>query len=615
MSQARILAVDDQLYFRVFLEDLLAQEGYAVVTAEGGAQALECFDAEPFDLVLTDLVMPGMGGVELVQALRERVPDQDVVVVTSVGDVKTAVEAMKCGATDYLLKPIDKGSLLRTIESILEHRAMREEHARLMAENLEYMGVFGSYERALGLFSTLAVEPLVDRVVEGLCLETRAHGGVLWLARAHDPERLKLQGVRGLVRVDDEQSELDLEDLPESLRPLRRAETASLLVPPAETHEAGRASLLVPLRQGGRLLAVARLTDKLDGREFGAEERLAAERYAVFAAQALANALQFRALERRSFRDPATGAYTRAYFHDVVEKEIQKANRFGRSFSLVCVALDPISVVRAQLSPPEFLAFGAGLSGALAKALRSTDLLAAEGEGRFCLLLPETRSVGATVVKRRLRALVEQSPELRSLSPEDRPVVLSAVAGFPADATSLEELQGTLERRLEADRKSVLRALELETAPFRGAVDALLAEAQEGREHFADQAVRFVLEEVARRPEERGLLFVAPGAALAGAVRDGLEGLRGLDLRSEVVLLSDRQDERFSGIPVTRVSPLRSGTPNPFLVWCGEGGGYALLREEAGRGEVPVFYHTDDPVVVEHLAFQLGRDLGIPIGE
>ena len=596
MSKARILAVDDQLYFRVFLEDLLAQEGYAVVTAEGGAQALERFDAEPFDLVLTDLVMPGMGGVELVQALRSRVPDQDVVVVTSVGDVKTAVEAMKCGATDYLLKPIDKAALLRAIESILERRAMREEHARLMAEMLEYLGVFGSYERALGLFSTLAVEPLVDRVVEGLCLETRAHGGVLWLARAHDPERLKLQGVRGLVRVDDEQSELDLEDLPEAC-------------------EAGRASLLVPLRQGGRLLAVARLTDKLDGREFGAEERLAAERYAVFAAQALANALQFRALERRSFRDPATGAYTRAYFHDVVEKEIQKANRFGRSFSLVCVALDPVSVVRAQLSPPEFLAFGAGLSGALAKALRSTDLLAAEGEGRFCLLLPETRSVGATVVKRRLRALVEQSPELRSLSPEDRPVVLSAVAGFPADATSLEELQGTLERRLEADRKSVLRALELETAPFRGVVEALLAEAEAGREVFADQAVRFVLEEVARRPEERGLLFVAPGAALAGAVRDGLEGLRGLDLRSEVVLLSDRQDERFSGIPITRVSPLRSGTPNPFLVWCGEAGGYALLREEGGRGEVPVFYHTDDPVVVEHLAFQLGRDLGIPIGE
>lgn len=616
MSQARILAVDDQLYFRVFLEDLLRQEGYGVQTAESGVQALERFDAEPFDLVLTDLVMPGMGGGELVQAIKERRPDQDVVVVTSVGDVKTAVEAMKLGATDYLLKPIDKAALLRAIQAILDRRAMREEHARLMAENLEYMGVFGSYERALGLFSTLSVEPLVDRIVEGLCLETRAHGGVLWLARAHDPDRMKLQGVRGLVRVDEERPELDLEALPEALTPLLRADTASLLVPPGEAAEGpARAALLLPLRHGGRLVAVARLTDKLDGGEFGPEERQAAERFASFAAQAVANALQFRALERRSFRDPSTGAYTGAYFDDVVEKEIQKANRFGRTFSLVRLALDPIAAVRAQLPPPEFVVFGSGLAGELARALRTTDLLAAEGEGRFCLLLPETDGVGAAVVKRRLRSLLERSEELRSLPAEDRPAVLAAGASFPADATDLETLKGVLDRRIEADRKSLLRALELEAAPFRGVVDALLAEAQEMPPEFAEQAVRFVLDEVARQPGDRGLLFLAPGTALAGAVRDGLESLRGLDLKTEVVVVADRRGEAPNGVPTTWVSPMRAGTETPFLIWYGERPGYALLREDAPAGEKPALYHTDDPVVVEHLAFQLGRDLGIPIGE
>lgn len=616
MSQARILAVDDQLYFRVFLEDLLTQEGYGVVTAEDGAQALERFEKDgPFDLVLTDLVMPGIDGAELVQRIKEREADQDVIVVTSVGDVKTAVDAMKLGATDYLLKPIDKGSLLRTIQTLLDRRAMREEHARLMAENLEYMGVFGSYERALGLFSTLSVEPLVDRIVEGLCLETRAHGGVLWLARAHDPDRLRLQGVRGLVRVDEERPELDLEALPEPLAPLLASGTSSLLVPPAAAGPSGRAALVLPLRHGGRLLAVARLTDKLDGGEFGAEERQAAERFASFAAQAVANALQFRALERRSFRDPTTGAYTAAYFDDVVEKEIQKAKRFGRTFSLVRLGLDPIAVVRAQLPPPEFVVFGSGLASGLARALRTTDLLAAESEGRFCLLLPETDGVGAAVVKRRLRALLERSEELRSLEPEDRPTVLSAVASFPSDAGNLEGLKAVLDRRIEADRKSVLRALELESAPFRGVVDALLAEAEESRPEFAEQAVRFVLEEVARQPGERGLLFVAPGTALAGAVRDGLEALRGLDLRTEVVLMGDAREAVPSGVPATRVSLLRAGTELPFLVWYGEGPGYALVREDAAAGERPALYHTDDPVVVEHLAFQLSREVGIPIGE
>ena len=71
--------------------------------------------------MLTDLVMPGMDGHELVQRIKERAPSR-IVVVTSVGDVKTAVDAMKLGATDYLLKPIDRATLARALEGILQRR-------------------------------------------------------------------------------------------------------------------------------------------------------------------------------------------------------------------------------------------------------------------------------------------------------------------------------------------------------------------------------------------------------------------------------------------------------------------------------------------------------------
>src|SRR5574338_131263 len=220
MPKARILAVDDQLYFRVFLEDLLVQEGYEVRTASGGEEALHLFEREDFDVVLTDLVMPGVDGAQLVQRIKDLRPDQDVVVVTSVGDVKTAVDAMKLGATDYLLKPIDRTVLARALEGLLQRRRLREEHARLMAENLEFMGAFSLYERGLGLLSTLSVETLADRLAEGFCLETHAHGGVLWLARETDPRRLRLAAVRGLVRLEDEPEELSLDALPPELAPL-----------------------------------------------------------------------------------------------------------------------------------------------------------------------------------------------------------------------------------------------------------------------------------------------------------------------------------------------------------------------------------------------------------
>ncbi|MBW1885269.1 MAG: response regulator, partial [Deltaproteobacteria bacterium] len=141
MSKARILAVDDQRYFRELIEGLLQEEGYEVETVSTAVEALHLLDREVFDIVITDLVMPGVDGTELVGRIKERLPEQDIVMVTGVVDVKTAVEAMKQGATDYILKPFDRNTLADSLSKILQRRRLRDEHARLMTENLEYMGV------------------------------------------------------------------------------------------------------------------------------------------------------------------------------------------------------------------------------------------------------------------------------------------------------------------------------------------------------------------------------------------------------------------------------------------------------------------------------------------
>lgn len=609
MKQARILAVDDQLYFRVFLEDLLEQEGFEVVTAGSGAEALGLMEESLPDLVLTDLVMPEMDGRELVRQVKERWPDQDIVVVTSVGDVKTAVEAMRLGATDYLLKPIDRTALLRSIEGILERRAMHEEQDRLVAENLTFMGHFAQYERALGLFATLSFEPLADRIVEMLCLETNAHAGVAWLADPDQPGRLRLSGAGGLVRVKDEIEEMEIDDLPSVLRPLAEPGCRSLL--PEGTGTA-RAPLFVPIRHEGTMLGLLRLTDRVDGAEFDAEDREVAERFALFAGQALANAIQFRSLERRSFRDPATGAYTRDYFEDVLEHELQRAKRFGRSLSLVRIQLDPIGPVRDLLSPPEFTAWIQAVVGDLQRAVRTTDLLGTESDHEYVVLLPECDSLGSVVAKRRLRAAFELSPAFQQLG-DDRPAVLSAMATFPSNGTDMESLRNSLDRRIDEDRRSLLRQYELEKAPFRNLLESLLAEGEEGGAALGNQMARFLLDEVGRNPHHRGLLFVAPPAGQADKLRTGLEQLRGTSPRTEIVLFAERDEQLMPGVPVTWVSPTRVGSDQPFLVYLGEGASYAFVQD--GNAEDATTFHTADPVVVEQLAFELSHDLGIPIGE
>ncbi|HKK52972.1 MAG TPA: response regulator, partial [Myxococcota bacterium] len=209
MGRARILAVDDQRYFRELVEGLLSDEGYEVRTAASGEEALHLFEREDFEVVLTDLVMPGIDGAELVRRLKERRPEQDIVMVTGVVDVSAAVEAMKLGATDYILKPFDRTGLLDSVDKILSRRRLREEHARLIEENLEFMGVLSLFERAAGLFTTLSVEPLAERIIEGLCLDTRAQTGVLWAAEEAGGSTLHLAGARGLVRIEDEPESID----------------------------------------------------------------------------------------------------------------------------------------------------------------------------------------------------------------------------------------------------------------------------------------------------------------------------------------------------------------------------------------------------------------------
>ena len=108
MAKARILAVDDQRYFRELIAGMLAEEGFEAQTASSGEEALHVLENSDFDIVLTDLVMPGMDGNELVHRVKQRDSEQDIVVVTGVVDVKTAVDAMKLGASEYLLKPFDQ---------------------------------------------------------------------------------------------------------------------------------------------------------------------------------------------------------------------------------------------------------------------------------------------------------------------------------------------------------------------------------------------------------------------------------------------------------------------------------------------------------------------------
>ena len=95
----RVLIVDDETGVRNVLEQVLQEEGFQTVQASDGRQALALFEDNPFELVITDIVMPEMDGIELLQAIKQRSASTQVIIITSHASVETAVEALRCGAS------------------------------------------------------------------------------------------------------------------------------------------------------------------------------------------------------------------------------------------------------------------------------------------------------------------------------------------------------------------------------------------------------------------------------------------------------------------------------------------------------------------------------------
>ena len=158
-----ILVVDDDADMREMILDMLRDRGYKVTIAGSGLDALRMLGEEDYAVVLTDLRMKGMQGMELLTEIKRNYPAINVILMTAFGSVETAVEAMKHGASDYLTKPVKKDELVRVIERVVREAALRREVDRLRKEvHKEY-----SFHQILGKSKPMqAVFDLIKRVAD-----------------------------------------------------------------------------------------------------------------------------------------------------------------------------------------------------------------------------------------------------------------------------------------------------------------------------------------------------------------------------------------------------------------------------------------------------------------
>ncbi|MBX7099792.1 MAG: diguanylate cyclase [Myxococcaceae bacterium] len=451
-------------------------------------------------------------------------------------------------------------------------------------------------DRCLAIASTHELDQLQERILEEFCGLTRAQSGALWVAGERGP--LRLRAFRGLV---------DRRQLPETVDP-----SLVQLIP----WRSGP-SLLVPVVQGTQVVGLAQLADALA--PFDEALFKPAHAMAQFAAAALKGALKVATLQRQGLRDRDTGAYTLSYFADYATKEIYKAKRYGRAFSLLTVALDNLTQVRVRQGVEAARTAQRATLRVLSRMARDADVVARASEQEFHVLLPETDSFGGLMFLRRALAALREDPESKDLEAKLPLGVSAGVATFPHDGEDFDELLERCHRRMDERRRSLHRALRLDGLPFWDEVELLLGNSKSpklpetegepsrrGRvaEVLFDELQTELARELARAPSTRGLLYLG-----VPEVRSDLPLVHGLagasaELKANIFVIGRRGDLGSHPVvtPVFLEGDDRLGR-HEFLLWVGEGSSYVLLQRR-GRG-VTWGFHSSDPTLVEGMVSQL----------
>jgi two-component system response regulator PilR (NtrC family) len=156
--KSRVLVVDDERSMREMLSILLEREGYEVVAAKNGQEALESFESSFFDLVISDIQMPGLNGIELLGRIKQLAPEVPVLMITAFATAEQAVDAIKLGAFHYFTKPFNNDEIRALVSNALERRALKQENI-LLKQDVQsrdgFCGIIGKSPRMRELFAMI----------------------------------------------------------------------------------------------------------------------------------------------------------------------------------------------------------------------------------------------------------------------------------------------------------------------------------------------------------------------------------------------------------------------------------------------------------------------------
>jgi len=456
----KILVVEDDRFFREMYSHLLSGEGYEVQTAASVNEAMALLRETEYHLIISDLVMPGETGIDLLFQVKRHNPDIDVIMVTGNTNVETAIQALKNGARDYLLKPVNPDEFRHTVALCMEQR-------RLLNENIELKGLVHLFQVGQTISNCLEIERLGTLVVDSFANElgTDRALGIFPDEDGH----LSLRELRG---IGYEEAELVSETLL-ALYSVRvdtfwlRKKMTDLFPANADSAAQRLAGMDEVLILFIRSKTILQGIVALFAPENGSLPVEISQRSLHFlqdqTSLAYENAARFASARNLLYIDELTGLFNYRYLDLALDRELKRAERYGSSVALLFIDLDlfkGVNDTHGHLIGSRVL----GEVGSLLRnSVRDVDLVIRYGGDEYTVILVETDADSAANVAERIRVTIERHG---FMADEGYDIHLSACIGyacFPADTKSKLELLETADKAMYrgkfSGRNRVFRAL------------------------------------------------------------------------------------------------------------------------------------------------------------
>jgi diguanylate cyclase (GGDEF)-like protein len=435
----KILIVEDDAFFREIFSDLLREEGYVIDTAASGTEALEKISRFNYHLVVTDMVLQDISGLDVLSRVKQLDSGIEVIVVTGYGNMESAIYALKNGARDYLVKPISHDEFKHVVKLCMEQR-------RLLDENQGLKDQIRLFQASQTIANCIDIDRIQNLVLDALSKEVGVNRGFTCLRDAS--RTIVMMEAKGIPKEDAEK-------LDELIKSRFNWEEETFSPSMTLTLDARMPSgdpvgevLLLPLNDKSTLQGVVVLlgdnggplppTQNTDNIHFLIEQ----------SSLALENAGRYSIAKDLLNIDELTGLYNYRYLEIALDREIKRAERYGLNMSVIFLDVDMLKGVNDTYGHLIGSRVLKEIGFLLKKSVREVDIVIRYGGDEYTIILIETGRQGAAIVAERIRRAIESHNFVLG---DDLIINLTACLGFscyPEDTKSKLELLEMADRAM-----------------------------------------------------------------------------------------------------------------------------------------------------------------------